>query len=466
VIGLTVCKKNANEFCTAFFKNHNQMKNKLNHKLIISFLFLNLIIFCNQNLFAQNENEELRINIQLRPRAEMRNGLFTPILEGQKPATFVAQRSRIKLIYSKNNKLKLGFSTQVVNVWGNDAQVQTTANDISLYEAWAQVYFNPEWSIKVGRQVLSYDDERILGPLDWNNAGRKHDAALLAFEKNKFTANLAAAYNQNTEKVTGDFFDNSISQPYKSMEFLWMKYKFSDAFSASALAMNLGFENRSDSSLSHLQTFGGNVFYRKEKLNVMATYYYQMGNNPQKNASSIKTNASMASAKMDYNFTKKFGAGIGSDFLTGKDMNSTSQNISYFNPLYGTHHKFYGAMDYFYVSSGHDNVGLWDSYVNLNLNSSDKLIWQIAFHHFQSAATVIDYSGKKTNSSLGNEADISFKYSVMKDVNVLGGYSQMFVENSMKYVKNILSNQSVKPLQNWVWLSININPDILIFKSK
>ncbi|HSV09440.1 MAG TPA: alginate export family protein, partial [Hanamia sp.] len=185
------------------------MKNKLNHKLIISFLFLNLIIFCNQNLFAQNENEELRINIQLRPRAEMRNGLFTPILEGQKPATFVAQRSRIKLIYSKNNKLKLGFSTQVVNVWGNDAQVQTTANDISLYEAWAQVYFNPEWSIKVGRQVLSYDDERILGPLDWNNAGRKHDAALLAFEKNKFTANLAAAYNQNTEKVTGDFFDNS-----------------------------------------------------------------------------------------------------------------------------------------------------------------------------------------------------------------------------------------------------------------
>ena len=430
------------------------------------FLFLAIFALCNQNVFAQNENEELKINIQLRPRAEIRNGLFTPILDGQKPATFVAQRSRIGFTYAKNNKLKIGLSTQVVTVWGNDAQVQTTANDVSLYEAWAQVYFNPEWSVKIGRQVLSYDDERILGALDWNNAARKHDAALLAFEKNKFTGNLAAAYNQNAEKITGNFFDNSISQPYKSMEFLWMKYKFSEAFSASALAMNLGFQNRIDSSVSHLQTFGGNLFYKKDKVNFIGTYYYQTGNNPQKNASSIKTNAWMVSAKVDYNFTKKFNAGIGTDYLSERDMNSSSRNISYFNPLYGTHHKFYGTMDYFYVSSGHNNVGLWDSYLNANVNTSNNLSLQIAFHHFVSAATVIDYSGKKANSSLGNEADISFKYPVMKDVSLLGGYSQMFADKSMKYVKNILLGQSMKAVQNWIWLSININPDILIFKSK
>jgi len=443
------------------------MKTKLNRqKMMQVILFVAFLIFCNEPLFAQNENEELKINIQLRPRAEMRNGLFAPILEGQKPATFVAQRSRIGLTYSKNNKLKIGLSTQVVNVWGNDAQVQTAANDISLYEAWAQLYFNPEWSIKIGRQVFSYDDERIFGALDWNNAARKHDAALVAFEKNRFIANLAAAYNQNTEKITGNFFDNSISQPYKSMEFLWIKYKFSDAFSASALAMDLAFQNRFDSSLSHLQTFGGNIFYKNEKLNVAGTYYYQTGNNPQKNSSSIKTNAWMASVKVNYNFTKKFSYGIGSDFLSGQDMSTSSRNISYFNPLYGTHHKFYGTMDYFYVSSGHDNVGLWDSYVNLNFDSSEKLNWQLSLHHFESAAGIVDYSGLNASSALGNEADFSFKYDVMKEVKLTGGYSQMFVDNSMKYVKNILPGQSIKPVQNWIWLSININPDILIFKSK
>src|SRR5690606_14003184 len=123
---------------------------------------------------------------------------------------------------------------------------------------WAQLYFNKQWNIKLGRQVFSYDDERILGDLDWNNAARKHDAVLVSYEKNKFTANLALAYNQNTEKITETFYDNFSSQPYKGMEFLWMKYNFNDALSASFLGMNIDMQNRIDSSVSHLQTIGGN----------------------------------------------------------------------------------------------------------------------------------------------------------------------------------------------------------------
>ena len=100
------------------------------------------------------------------------------------------------------------------------------------------------------------------------------------------------------------------------------------------------------------------------------------------------------------------------------------------------------------------------------MNTAEKLSWQIALHHFESASRVINYSGSKAASALGNEADITFGYKVMKDVTLSGGYSQMFTNPSMKYVKNILPGQSMKSLQNWVWLSININPDILIYKSK
>ncbi len=299
------------------------MKIKLNHlKHITSILLFSIFILGSPSLLAQNKNEELKLNIQLRPRAEFRNGLFTPILKGQQPAAFVAQRSRLGLIYSKNQKLKIGLSTQVVTTWGNDPQVQTTANDISLYEAWAQFYFNPYWSVKVGRQVLSYDDQRILGALDWNNAGRKHDAILLGFDKNKFEANAAFAFNQNAEKVINTYFNNSLSQPYKAMQFLWMKYKFTNALSISALAMNLNMQNRIDSSVSNLQTLGGNIYYKKDKLNITGTYYYQAGRTPVKNSSSIKTNAWMTAFKADYNFNQKIGLGIGSDYLSGKDMNS------------------------------------------------------------------------------------------------------------------------------------------------
>ncbi|MEO6819091.1 MAG: alginate export family protein [Ginsengibacter sp.] len=443
------------------------MKTRLNYQYQITiFLFISIIVFSTSSLIAQNENEELKLNIQIRPRTEFRNGLFTPILEGQKPAFFIGQRTRIGLNYSKNKKLQIGLSTQVVTTWGNDPQVQSTANDISLYEAWAQLHFNQAWSLKIGRQVLSYVDERILGKLDWNNAGRKHDAALLQYEKNKFKGNLVFAFNQNSEKVTNTFYDNSLSQPYKDMELFWMKYEFTKSISASVLAMNLGFQSPSDSSSSHLQTIGTNLYYKNNKVDISGTYYYQSGSSAVVNASKTKTNAWMAAAKAGYSFNKNVSFGIGSDYLSGRVMNAPASKNTFFNPLYGTGHKFYGFMDYFYVSSAHHNVGLWDSYLNLALNNAEKLSWQIALHHFESAAQVINYSGGKANAALGNEVDLTFNYKLMNEVKLSGGCSQMFTDPSMGFVKNVLPVQKMKSVQNWVWLSINFNPEILMYKSK
>lgn len=63
--------------------------------ILTSILFTTILFFFNGKLLAQKDSEEVRLNIQLRPRVEFRNGLFTPILERQKPATFISQRSRI-----------------------------------------------------------------------------------------------------------------------------------------------------------------------------------------------------------------------------------------------------------------------------------------------------------------------------------------------------------------------------------
>lgn len=432
---------------------------------VIAFLFSIAILLFSLSSIAQDEKEELKLSIQLRPRAEIRNGLFTPILEGQKPAAFIAQRSRLGVYYDKEKKLQIGLSAQVVNTWGNDPQVQPTANDLSLYEAWARFYFNDHWSVKAGRQVLAYDDERILGSLDWNNAGRKHDAALVAFEKNKFQGNAVFAFSQNSEKVTNTFFDNSYSQPYKAMEFLWMKYGFSNSFSASVLLMNLDIQNKIDSSIRHLQTLGGNLYYKKNKLDLKGTYYYQLGNIPSQ-SSATKTRAWMASVKADYHVNSNVSFGAGSDYLSGRDMNSSSTTLNYFDPLYGTHHKFYGYMDYFYAGSGNSNAGLWDSYLDLNVNTSKKFGLQLVLHHFEAAARVIDYSGNTASSSLGNEADITFNYKIMSDVKLSGGYSQMFTDPSMRYVKQIDPAKEMQSIQNWVWLSVNVNPSVILHKSK
>ena len=434
---------------------------KRNNTILRISVFFSIIIFAATIVTAQDQQkDELTISIQLRPRAEIRNGLFTPILKDQDPAIFIGQRSRLGLYYSKNDKLKLGLSTQVVNTWGNDAQVQTTANNISLYEAWAQLYFSKDWNIKLGRQILSYDDERILGALDWNNAGRKHDAALIGFEKNKFKVNAGLAFNQNSENTTGTFYDNRVSQPYKSMEFLWLRYDINKALAFSLIGINLGFQDRIDSSNANLQTVGGNIFFTKNKLKATGTYYLQAGKKEVINSPDTKTKAWMAALKIEYNFNKRFNTVVGTDYLSGHDMNSTSVTNTSFNPLYGTGHKFYGSMDYFYVSSPHNNVGLWDSYLQINVKPTEKFSGQVAFHHFESAGKIADNVGANSPKALGNEIDLTLGYNIMDDVKLTGGYSQMFTDKSMRYVKNIAPLSEIKSIQNWVWISINFNPQI------
>ena len=69
----------------------------------------------------------------------------------------------------------------VVNVrtWRN--QPQQIANQdfaTSVHQAWAEMNFSPEISLKVGRQELAYDDQRIFGNAGWAQQARSHDVAL------------------------------------------------------------------------------------------------------------------------------------------------------------------------------------------------------------------------------------------------------------------------------------------------
>ena len=63
--------------------------------------------------------------------------------------------------------------------------------------------FRCRFFAQLGRQTLSYDDERILGGLDWNVAGRYHDALKLGYAKNAHQLHFILAFNQNKEKSKG-----------------------------------------------------------------------------------------------------------------------------------------------------------------------------------------------------------------------------------------------------------------------
>ena len=93
---------------------------------------------------------------------------------------------------------KFRLSLQDVRFWGEVPQIfkQEDGNTF-LSEAWGQYYLNDKFSIKAGRQIISYDNQRFLGGLEWAQQGRRHDALLFLYEDKDAKTKLHAGFAFN-----------------------------------------------------------------------------------------------------------------------------------------------------------------------------------------------------------------------------------------------------------------------------
>lgn len=412
---------------------------------------LSLFLMIGTGAFAQ----ELDANLQLRPRYEYRNGFKELMKDGSLPTSFVSQRSRLNFNY-KQDKLKAKLTFQNIRVWGDVATTTTSdKNGVALFEAWAQYDFNAKWSAKLGRQVLSYDNQRIMGEIDWAQQGQSHDAALITFKPTNHQLDLGFAVNSDSEKLYRDV--NTAS--YKHMQYAWYHTSFSN-LNMSLLFLNVGFQYKevptNNLEVDNMQTFGTYLSYKKNKFDSNLSVYGQTGEGKLV-TENTSINALYGGLNLSYAITDKFKAGLGYEYLSGKDQDDTDSKIKSFNPIFGTNHAFNGFMDYFYVGNYKNTVGLQDLFAKFTYTSS-KWQFNVMPHAFMTAADVIDPTDvtKKMDSYLGTEIDLTATYTLQKDVNITGGYSQMFGSDTMEVLK--VGNKGYD--NNWAWVMISINPRI------
>lgn len=406
---------------------------------------------------SEPTDNQLTMSLQLRPRAEYRNGVLSPRQSTDEAAAFINNRTRLTIDY-RTKGLSMGLSAQNASVWGQETQVSKNPN-LSIYEAWAQLHSDNGFFLKIGRQSLVYDDERILGALDWNPAGRSHDVLKTGFENKKHKLHLALAFNQNSENVIGGTYYYPNAQPYKTMQLLWYQYLGTEYIRPSFMIMNLGIETGNaftrKSELASMQTIGTHIITKPSKsVGVDISAYYQMG----KNRSGQSISAWMAAYKGTYILNGKLSLIAGTDVLSGEETINKNTTFNAFNPLYGTHHKFYGAMDYFYASDfrGNLNPGLWDSYAGVSIKKNKNLTLSAFYHYFAITADIAD-SMSPLKKTLGSEIDLQLDWNIRSDVRLSCGYSTMLGSSSMDVVKG----GNHKAWQDWGWVAISFNPNIL-----
>ena len=416
---------------------------------------------------AQDQSEEVQekknvfsIDAELLTRGEIRSGGLANegVDEDENIAKFILERTRLGLDYERDI-LKAHITAQHSAVWG-----QAGKGSLNIYEAWAQLKAHNGLFAKLGRQVLSYDDERIIGSNDWAVTALSHDVLKLGYEGHGHKVHAIFAYNQNSESVNGTTLYLNGDKPYKTMQTLWYHYDFQKIpLGASLLFMNMAVQGGKESDLKaqyNQQLLGGYVKYDDGRFGVEASYYRQMGKAEQ----GIKLKTWMASARGTFSPNEKWRLVGGYDVLSGDPQFPVPgqgqiglvqhKEINGFTPAYGSHHKFYGAMDFFYVTTYHNGFtpGLQNMYAGVEFSPVKPLKLGTTYHYY-STETKLNNLGKK----LGHEIEFTASYDVLKEVKVSLGYTFMAGSKTMEALKRVDHERNL----HWAWLNVLIRPRFL-----
>lgn len=395
---------------------------------------------------------------EVRPRSEFRNGFKTTKKDGQEAAFFTEQRSRIYFDYAQPKyQLKLAF--QDIRIWGETTQIfKEEAGKTFISEAWGKYNFAPKLSIKVGRQIISYDNQRFLGGLEWAQQGRRHDAALLIHEnkEGKVKFHLGVAVNSDDDVAEpadiqskgASFY--SVGGSYKSFQYGWFNKEFSGG-NLSLLAFNAGYQN-ADSTVSYKQTYGLVGSKKIGKVTLATDLYYQGGK-----LNNHKVNALLAGVNITVP-TKATPITLGAEYISGKSDDDNSTTITNFSPDFGTNHAFNGLMDYFFVGPANGNVGVTDLYLKTKFKVAKGALL-VHGHQFMTGSTQLNEQNGELNKSMGAEIDFVYVRKFDKDVTLHLGFSQLFATDTMLSLRG-----GGQKSNNWAWAMLTFKPTF--FKSE
>ncbi len=397
---------------------------------------------------------QLKIQGEIRPRTELYNGNNTPKTDdGNVPGLATQQRSRLTLSY-QGEGFKIVFSPQLVHFWGQMPQAYDLLGDgapgapesnFSVFEAYAEYDLTDATKLKFGRQALSYGDQRILGALGWAASGRAHDAFVGKF---KFgDVKLDAGFTLNQTRHSNDFNPElqNIRAGNKSLQYLWMDAPMGDS-KLTLMALNVSNLKATDANntfngLINNTTLGVLPKLKFDDITVDLSGYYQF--------SGDKHTAWLASAAVTFK-TDFAPITVGADIVSGKAYDDTDAKSKTWQQPFGTNHKFYGLMDFFYVGPDDVTAGLNDYFIKSVLKAgSGKLVTHLHYFTTNKEYLVTADDGVTTSAStdVGAEIDLIYKTKIAKKLGTAIGYSQFFAADDW----NVLPSGD---FNNWVWLQL------------
>jgi hypothetical protein len=371
--------------------------------------------------FASEGDTTLSVDFQIRTRSEWRDGYRLSTTADAAGTLRTVQRNRIGLSGAWD-KLEFKVQLQDVRTFGSPSG-QTSAN-AGAAAAWVAIPLTSKIKATFGRMFVDIDDGRVIGAANWANPGRFLDGVRLDLQRDRGLTSLLATWDEGAQTQRHIAYHmGTLGEG---------KYRYSLLF----------FEQISTTQ-ADLTTAGGTWKWMPSKgawWNAEAYLQFPDGGGT----------AFMWALNGARNWDNGAGSRWGVDYLSGNDSSPA------FNPVLGTNHKFYGWMDHYYVGAATD--GLVNAKIDHRIPCfADRATLGATLHHFRSPSD---------NALLGHELDLWMTGKHASGLQWHVGWSVMdptvrHIERQGHLAGDIAAD-AAGILQQWGWVSLNLNPSILL----
>lgn len=347
-------------------------------------------------------------SLQYRPRLLAHSG--RDFADG-KTYDAVSHRARLGLRADLGERTKIFFQLQDVRLWGEETNTFTdySADGLDVHQAWAQLEIaKPLW-LRVGRQELNLDGQRLVGAVAWADQARSFDGGVLGFDCKVHKISAKLFWFKLREKdaegatTTSDFggFWGRWSKWAPLRPSVYLLYDRDSASNRNRVTTGVYIDGK---------PFAG-IDYRLEA-------YAQLGEVDDKDEGpASKIQAFFLGAEAGYLLPLPWKPRLRAfvDYVSG-DNNKTNGTVSSFDTLFATNHKFYGFMDFFLnLPVQTAGRGLIDAGGRLLLSPWPKLLLRADVHAFMLARRLVEPTGDEQRY-LGLEVDGTIAYKLNRFV--------------------------------------------------
>ena len=294
----------------------------------------------------------------------------------------------------------------------------------SLTQGYLGFTSNNNWQVKAGRQSLSFDNERMIGALEYWQTPQSFDAISAQFN-DQINWNIQYAYIDKVHRIFGRDADEALPTSDPRNGYLtqrpineWGEHKLKAHF------VNVGYKTENN---VQLVAYNYLIDNQDQALFSSKTLGIRISDEFKPNRIKYRYNAEFAWQEDAYNNTDNYQAWYNlveasiqyksHIFQLSQETFSQDKGIGFKTSL-GTNHKFQGWADVFTSYAGQN--GLRDSFATYR-GRHKKLRWRFVYHNFKTYGS---------SQKIGYEFDVELAYRVTRKWEVKAVYADYHTQDA------------------------------------